>query len=59
MKTNGYYCRCHKFHLFHAYVYAHMNIDLIHTCSCGRQYNIFQGVATFIGLEPKKEVMLR
>jgi hypothetical protein len=42
--NKGYTCKkCQKYHEFPAYVYAHMNIDLVHTCDCGNKVKLRNG----------------
>jgi transcription elongation factor Elf1 len=44
----GFDCSgCKKFQKFGAYVAAHWDISLTHTCpDCGQQHNIIRGIAT-------------
>ena len=45
MKTDnkGFTCtQCKKYHPFDAYVYAHTNIELVHTCDCGKKHIIIE-----------------
>lgn len=47
--TKGYICsglRCGRYHKFPAYVYAHMNEEIVHTCECGRKNIICEGSVT-------------
>lgn len=37
---------CGTEHEFPAYVYAHWDMMLTHTCTCGAQHHIRQGIAT-------------
>lgn len=41
----GFACECGKFHEFCAYVYAHWNIELVHTCTpgCGAKHGLRAG----------------
>lgn len=39
----GYYCECGKYHEFPAWVYAHWDERLDHTCECGRRNSLFEG----------------
>lgn len=44
----GFTCtQCGKEHEFDAYVYAHWDTLLGHTCDCGAEHGILRGVATF------------
>ena len=45
VSPSGYTCECGKDHKFPAYVYAHMDIELTHTCTCGRRHIILRGAA--------------
>jgi len=45
----GYTCRCGKYHKYPAYHYAHYTILMIHTCDCGRKYELVEGEATYLG----------
>lgn len=36
-------CECGKEHTFGAYVAAHWNESLIHTCDCGRKHELTAG----------------
>lgn len=43
----GFKCECGTEHPFSAYVYAHWDIRLSHTCDeCGARHNILGGTAT-------------
>lgn len=42
--AKGYTCTCGKEHTYPAYVYAHWNIALTHTCECGLRWTIMQGI---------------
>jgi len=42
---SGYTCACERTHKYPAYVYAHWNDELTHTCECGRTATIQNGVA--------------
>ena len=45
----GYICEglhCGRYHKFPAYVYAHYDIELIHTCECGAKNVICCGEVT-------------
>lgn len=44
----GYTCKCGKYHKFPVYVIAHWDIELVHTCDCGRKYSILCGIAELI-----------
>lgn len=45
----GFKCECGKEHEFGAYVYAHWDIELFHTCdNCGARHEVFQGNVTLI-----------
>lgn len=38
---NGFHCvTCNKWHPFSAYVYAHANVHLVHTCDCGAKHEL-------------------
>ena len=39
----GYVCGCGKYNRFTAWVYAHMNIKIRHTCECGRTNILLRG----------------
>ena len=42
----GFTCSaCGRFHEYTAYVYAHCEIDLEHTCGCGAKHTILDLVA--------------
>ena len=47
-KKNGFTCECGKFIEFGAYVLAHWDIELTHTCDCGRKHTIKSGSVTLI-----------
>lgn len=51
----GFTCRCGERHEFPAYVYAHWDMTLTHTCdNCGRRHEVIAGVASEIkGLHPE------
>jgi transcription elongation factor Elf1 len=41
----GFEClACGKHHDFDAYVFAHWNESLIHTCDCGAKHDIQRGI---------------
>lgn len=40
----GFVCECGKRHDFVGYVYAHWDIELSHTCPCGRKHIIYSGI---------------
>lgn len=42
----GYKCTCGKFNEYPAYVYAHWDIELVHTCDCGKIWTICEGEAS-------------
>jgi hypothetical protein len=43
---NGFICECGKKIKYSGYVYAHMNVELIHSCKdCGRKHSILEGIA--------------
>lgn len=43
---NGFVCECGKEYECAGYVYAHMNVELLHTCKeCGRVHSVLEGVA--------------
>lgn len=42
----GFFCTgCGRAERFGAYVYAHWDIELVHTCECGQQHTIVEGHA--------------
>jgi hypothetical protein len=48
-KLGGFYCTgCKKPSYFGAYVAAHWDMPLIHTCDCGAKHDVLQGTATRI-----------
>jgi len=47
-KKNGFTCECGKFIEFGAYVLAHWDIELTHTCDCGRKHTVESGSVTLI-----------
>ena len=44
-------CECGKEHEFPGYVYAHWDVQLVHTCDCGRKHSILGGL---VSLRPPK-----
>ena len=40
---SGFTCECGRQHKFGAYVNAHWNEDLTHTCACGRRHAVREG----------------
>lgn len=51
---DGYTCKCGIYHKYPAYVYAHSDVELVHSCECGRK-NIIFGFVVEIGELPKGE----
>jgi len=49
----GHSCKCKRLHEWPSYVFAHMNIELIHTCECGTKVLLINGTATKIKEETK------
>ena len=45
LQPDGFTCECGKRHPFDAYVYAHWDVLLVHTCACGRQHDVLRGQA--------------
>lgn len=41
--NKGYTCLCGKFNEFSAWVYAHWNEEIAHTCDCGRKNILEEG----------------
>lgn len=52
----GHICTCGKEHKWPGYVYAHWDIELRHTCPCGVQVLIQEGVVTPIKKSRKKRL---
>jgi hypothetical protein len=53
----GYKCECGLEHVYPAYVHAHWEIEITHTCFCGRKYIIQYGFADLVkGSVPSKKV---
>jgi len=53
----GFTCECGGHHRFPAYVYAHWDTRLIHTCDvCDRQHAIIRGTVSLI--EPRRRAAL-
>lgn len=47
--TSGFQClNCNKFNAFDAYVFAHMDVKLVHNCACGARHEVFRGKVSFI-----------
>lgn len=45
----GFKCECGKYHEYPGYVFAHYDVELIHTCEdCGRKHLIYTGIATLM-----------
>lgn len=45
--NDGYTCICGEVHKYPAYVFAHWDEELIHTCEkCGTKHDIYQGEAS-------------
>jgi len=52
----GFTCECGKQHDYPAYVYAHWDVPLVHTCDkCGRQHDVLRGKATLSGSEDSQK----
>ena len=51
----GYDCACGKHHHYPPYVIAHQNVELVHTCECGRKNSIL-GLVAEIGNLPNNSV---
>lgn len=47
----GYNCACGRHHHYPPYVIAHQDVELIHTCKCGRKNSIL-GLVAVIGSIP-------
>ncbi len=54
INDEGYTCKCGTYHKYPAYVYAHWDISLNHTCDCRRVNVILSGVVR-IGDAPKEK----
>jgi hypothetical protein len=39
----GFTCECGIVNEFPGYVYAHWDVELVHTCKCARKHVIFRG----------------
>jgi hypothetical protein len=48
LDKKGFACECGSFNEFPPWVYAHWVTFITHTCGCGRQYEICEGVATLV-----------
>ncbi|MFT4118712.1 hypothetical protein [Bradyrhizobium sp.] len=59
MSAKGFKCRtCGKHHLFSAYVYAHADIELVHTCdNCGAKHWVLRYRAELIKAGKKPEAV--
>jgi hypothetical protein len=45
----GYACEaCGTEHRFPAYVYAHWEVRITHSCDCGAKHSVLCGVATLV-----------
>jgi hypothetical protein len=44
----GFTCECGVTHGYTAYVYAHWDESLTHTCECGREHRVLRGRATLV-----------
>lgn len=57
--TKGFTCVCGKEHKFPPYVYAHWNVELVHTCElsdggCGAKHWMRSGIVTLVQKRRKK-----
>lgn len=51
----GYTCtECGTTHVYPAYVYAHWDVPLTHTCDCLARFHIISGIASLISSTPKE-----
>ena len=60
--SSSYVCtKCGKEHAFPAYVYAHWDMEVIHTCDCGAKHVLLRGVARVqaTAAEPDAQVVGR
>ncbi len=49
LKPGGSFaCECGKTHVLSAYVCAHWDVALTHTCDCGRRRKVLRGVVTLM-----------
>lgn len=49
-QSKGFVCsKCTKAHEFTAYVAAHWDTPLVHTCTCGARHEIINGTASYLG----------
>ncbi|NDV50405.1 hypothetical protein [Salipiger sp. PrR003] len=53
--TEHFMCRCGETHLFDGYVLAHWDIELSHTCSCGRGHTFKKGIVVALKPTPAKK----
>ena len=49
----NYVCECGKKHKFTTYVYAHWDVEQIHTCDCGRENTLYRGKVINAIQDPK------
>ena len=53
---HGYVCKCGAYQVFSVWVYAHLDIEITHTCTCGRKNHLLnRGVIYSVSPEGKVE----